>query len=299
MTKKNTLTVPDIYIIGTQKSGTTTLYHWLTQHPQLYGHPLAKDYGYFGLSQTDKDQLHQFLRFQRDSPPESQTIGGEANAMYTAFGPQRMRNLIPSAKLIAILRNPVDRAFSAYAYAVERMMETRTFAQAIHEELAEMVYEHEDALQRDYLGHGNYARQLQEVYKYYRRDQVKVLIFEELREKPEKVLVETFQFLGVTNDFKPNMSVKNETKGGLRYPWLAPIIYGRPSNELIRKTGKLLIPYSLRTGIRRKLETWNRVEKNKPEFTAEAKSLLEDYYKAEIQELELLLNKEITEWRKP
>ena len=289
--------VPDIYIIGTQKSGTTTLYDWLSQHPQIHGHPLAKDYPFFSNSQTFKEGLSQFSLFSKKIPKDILVLGGEANAMYLTSSIQRMREIIPSAFLIAILREPVARAYSAYTYAVERLMEYRTFEVAINEELQGIAYDENDALQRDYLKHGHYAQQLREVFRYFPKEHVKIVFFENLKADPTTELKAIFEFLGITNDFIPNLNIRNETKGSHRSKWLTKLTYARPSSEKLRKLGKSLIPFSVRTSIRQKLAEFNRIEAPKPEFSDNVRSMLQEYYKKEITALESLLDTEINIWR--
>lgn len=288
--------VPDIYIIGAQKSGTTTLYDWLSQHPQIYGHPLAKDYPFFSSSQTFKEGLSQFSSFAKKAPKDILALGGEANAMYSSSSIQRMQEVIPSAYLIAILREPVIRAYSAYTYAIERLMENRPFGQAISEELQGLVYEPTDALQRDYLGHGHYAQQLREVFQFFPRERVKIVFFENLKADPITELKAIFEFLDIKNDFIPDLSIRNETKGSHRSKWLTKLTYAKPSSEKLRKLGKLLVPFSIRTSIRQKLAEFNRIEAPKPEFPDDVRSLLQEHYKKEITALESLLDKEINVW---
>jgi hypothetical protein len=207
-----------------------------------------------------------------------------------------MYQVMPGARLIAILRHPVDRAYSAYCYAVERLMENRSLEQAICDELKGVGYEPEDALQRDYLGHGQYARQLKKVYHFFSPEQVKVVIFEEMRQEPLKILRDIFRFIGVSEDFVPNMKVRNKTKGGFRSAVLAKLTYNHPSTEFARRLSRAMIPFSFRERIRRKLVAINRVERPRPEFPEHVRQLLMDYYRDEIVELESLLGRKVTAW---
>lgn len=288
--------LPDIYIIGAQKCGTTTLFHWLSQHPQIYAHAYAKDYPFFSNDRTFYDGNAQFSSFAKDAFKDNLILGGEANAMYAPLGIQRMRKIIPQAYLIAILREPVIRAYSAYTYAVERLMENRPFEQAISEELQELTYEPTDALQRDYLGHGHYAQQLRQVFQYFPKERVRIVFFENLTTNPTIELKAIFEFLGIANDFIPNLSIRNETKGSHRSKWLTKLTYAKPSSEKLRKLGKLLVPFSVRTSIRQKLAEFNRIEAPKPEFPDSIRKQLNQYYQKEINELELLLELKIPSW---
>lgn len=288
--------LPDIYIIGAQKCGTTTLYHWLSQHPQIYANEYAKDYPFFSNDQTFREGRSQFTSFAKDAPRNNLVLGGEANAMYAPLSIQRMQTIIPKAYLIAILREPLIRAYSAYTYAVERLMENRVFEQAINEELQGFTYEPSDALQRDYLGHGHYAQQLREVFHFFPKERVKIVFFENLKTNPTTELKAIFEFLGIKKDFIPNLTIRNETKGSHRSKWLTKLTYAKPASAKLRTLGKLLVPFSVRTSIRQKLAEFNRIEAPKPEFPDSTRKLLNQYYQKEIHELELLLESEIPSW---
>jgi hypothetical protein len=285
--------VPDIYIIGAQKSGTTTLYDWLVQHPEVYGHPLAKDYPYFSDDLTYADGYDRFFSFARKASNSQVVLGGDANAMYASAGPQRMSETIPSARLIAILRNPVDRAFSAYCYATERLLENRSLERAIRDELNGYEYGSADSLQRDYIAHGLYARQLKKIYQIFDHTQVKVVSFEDFIRNPLEILRSIFQFVGVSDDFVPEMKVKNRTRGGYRWRIVANITNRRPTSNVLRRLVKTLTPFSLRTNLRRKLMEINRTDSSKPELPEYVRSLLENYYREDLAELESIQGKKL------
>jgi len=289
--------VPDVYIIGAQKSGTTTLYDWLAQHPQIYGHPLAKDYPYFSDDLTWKEGGRRFQSLVKGARPSQLALGGEANSMYAPLAAQRMHATMPEAKLIAILREPVARAYSAYVFAVERLLESRSFEQAIEDELRGYHYEPRDGAQRDYLAHGHYARQLRAVFRYFPREQVKVMLFEDLKREPLQVLDNLFSWLGIEQGFVPDMSIKNKTRGRVRYKWLARLTVGSPNSSTIRSMGKVILPYPLRTAIRRRLAEWNRVPAPKPEFPDVLRQRLREYYRDEIFDLEHLLGMDLAVWK--
>ncbi len=289
--------VPDIYIIGAQKSGTTTLYDWLAQHPQIYSHPLAKDYPYFSDDCIHNDGARIFYSFSKDAPSNLMVLGGDANAMYASLGPQRMKQTMPNARLIAILRHPVQRAYSAYCHAVERLMEVRPLEQAIRDELQGIRYDPLDALRRDYLAHGQYAHQLKRIYKFFSSHQVKVVIFEEFKEEPLDVLRDVYRFIGVSDDFVPDLEIRNQTMGGFRSAMLTKIVHGRPSSSLVRKMGRSVIPFAARQYIRRGINKINHVERSKPVFSQCVKEIMMHFYEESIVELEVLLERRIALWR--
>jgi len=287
--------VPDIYIIGAQKSGTTSLFDWLSQHPEIYAHPLAKDFGYFGNNETHREGSKQFYAFSKRANDNQLILGAEASAMYAKLGAQRMKEVIPEAKLVAILRNPIFRAYSAYCYAVECLRENRTLEEAISDELSGIKYSPGDGVHRDYLAHGHYAQQLEQIYRFFDRSQVKVIIFEQLKNNPSQIMEELFQFINVKS-FTPNMLIKNRTQGGYKSKLLANLLKGPPSSKVLRNTVRKVTPFSFRIYIRKKLKAINRKEYPKPLFDDSIREILYEYYQDEIYSLEKNIKVSIPEW---
>lgn len=286
--------LPDIYIIGAQKSGTTTLYDCLIQHPEIYGHPLAKDYPYFTSLQTYREGGKIFASFSAKAADKQFILGGDANALYTPAAPQRILKAIPDVQLVAIVRNPVDRAFSAYRHAVERLLEQRSFEQAIHEELDGMKYIPTKAPVCDYLAHGYYSQQLKRIYDFFPPAQVKIILFEEFKKEPLSVCVNLFTRLNLSG-FTPEIKIRNQTKGGSRFQFLASVLY-TPS-PVIKVIVKTCFPFLIRTGIRKQLERFNRIEQTQATFPVHLRQLLEDHYRSEMIEFENLIGHRIEVWR--
>ncbi len=288
--------LPDVYIIGAQKSGTTTLYDWISQHPQIYGDPLAKDFPFFSQDSLYKKGPKELAKFSKGAKPDQLILGGEVNAMFVKYGAKRLYETIPKAKLIAILRNPIDRAYSAYCYAVERLLENRSFEKAINDELAGCNYSWFDSMQKDYLKHGLYAQQLKSILKYFSKEQIFVIIFEEWKKEPIKIMRNLFKFLEIDENFIPVMKVKNVTKGGCRSKLISKLIYWQAPENIFGKFLKFIIPFKVRTSIRQKLAEFNRIESTKPLFPDTIRKLLREYYKNEIKELEEILGRKLTMW---
>ncbi len=288
--------LPDIYIIGAQKSGTTTLYDWIAQHPQIFGDPLGKDFPFFSQDSLYKKGPKELAKFSKGAKSNQMVLGGDANTMFIKDAGERLYKVIPNAKLIAILRNPVDRAYSAYCHAVERLFEMRSFEQAIMEELEGCVYSSIDSMRKDYLRHGLYAQQLKSILKYYPKEQLFIIIFEEWKKKPKEIMKKVFEFIEVNPNFIPVMRVKNVTKGRYRSRLVAKIIHWRTPENILGDFLKLIIPFRVRTLIRQKLAEINRVKAQKPEFPDSIRKLLKDYYKNEIKELEEILGRKLMEW---
>lgn len=287
--------LPDIYIIGVQKAGTTSLYDWLSQHPNIYGVKSAKDNSVFGVDRVYNAGLERYAKLFKAAPTGSMIVGGEASAIYLPKGVERIKKHIPNAKIIVSLRNPITRAFSAWRYAVEKGVEERNFDLAVSDELKNIKIGERpsmltDTLYKDYLQRGNYYNQLERLYLAFPRSQVRVVLFEDICHSPDMVISELFKFLQL-NEYQPNLSIRNKTKGGSRFKIIQKILYTpRSEGDLLAKLTRGIFTYQQRHALREILDKINRKEaKWKPEMSASSKAILLEYYRDDIKKtLELI-----------
>ncbi|MFB2936406.1 sulfotransferase domain-containing protein [Aerosakkonemataceae cyanobacterium BLCC-F154] len=194
---------PDFIIIGAQKCGTTSLYQYLIQHPQIL--PASqKEVHFFDLN---------FVRgvdwYRQQFQPVSQgLITGEASPYYI-FHPlvaERVYKLFPQVKLIALLRNPVERAISHYYHEVRLGCEKLGLLDAIAQEFARLKEETAKMLadanyysynhqHYTYLSRGIYVEQLKNWRQFFPKEQLLVLPSEELYNQPNQVLNQVLEFL--------------------------------------------------------------------------------------------------------
>ncbi len=202
--------LPDFVIIGTAKGGTTSLYYLLSQHP-LIEPAAAKELHFF-----DNHFGEGVEWYRRCFPPPKWkdgrwTITGEATpCLGDPDVPERMAKVIPQARLIALLRNPVDRAYSMYHHRVRNGHETRTFENAIEEEARLSETRHEERTDHDdprrrYLSRGIYVDQLLRWSKFFSEEQLLVLKSEDLFERPQQTLKVVMDFLDLP-EWKPEVS---------------------------------------------------------------------------------------------
>ena len=194
-------TLPNFIIIGAAKSGTTTLFRHLRSHPDVFLAP-GKEIHYFD------DQFHKGLGWYKGHFCEvaDERAIGEATPGYMYFeeAPMRMAEVVPDAKLIAILRNPVDRAYSHYWHERVRGREKLEFADAIAAEPERLADGEQRSLHYySYGDRGRYVYQLQRVCQFYPRESLLVLLLEELHDTPLESVHSAYRFLGVDDSFIP------------------------------------------------------------------------------------------------
>jgi hypothetical protein len=196
--------LPDFLILGAQKAGTTALYAYLRWHPALTG-PAWKEVSYFDR------HYRRGARWYRGHFPlrSGDRVVGEASPGYLfhPLAPSRVKATVPEARLIALLRDPVDRALSHYHHEVALGREPLTFEQAIEAE-PERTRGEEERLSREpdyfshtwwdytYLARGRYAEQLERWLAVFPREQLLVLASDELAAEPEQTYARVLEFLG-------------------------------------------------------------------------------------------------------
>lgn len=213
------MTMPNFIILGAAKAGTTALYHYLRQHPQIYLSPL-KETNFFALEGEtlrfcgpgDNDYVNclsittlEGYMAQFDGVRDETAIG-EASPLYL-YSPkavERIRHYVPEARLIAFVRDPVARAFSAFLHLVRDNREPcREFRDglAAEEERIRAGWEHI----WHYKRMGLYHEQLRRYYDAFPAEQIKAFLYKDLRLEPGRTLEEIFRFLQVDPAFVPDI----------------------------------------------------------------------------------------------
>lgn len=220
--------LPHFVIIGTQRGGTTSLYNYLTEHPQI-ARMKRREVHYFTLhfSKGMSWYRKQFPsaareRLKRLSMRELITCEATPYYLFHPLVPARLHAALPNTKLIVLLRNPIDRAFSHYHLVRKKNQETLSFAEALEAESARLAGE-EDRMRADpdyysldhhqhaYLARGHYAEQLQRWFDVFPREQMHIIKSEELYADPRSVVKGALRFV------KPEWRDGWKAKGYERY----------------------------------------------------------------------------------
>lgn len=203
--------LPDFLIIGGQRCGTSSLYYYLTEHPRIAS-ASTKEIHFF-----DDNYPRGLGWYQAQFPTTVQKyyakhglLTGEASPYYLFHpqAPKRISQHLPQVKLIVLLRNPIDRAYSQHWLEVLGNYEPLSFEKAIKSEqertagerekmLADEHYDSYNYRRFTYLARGIYVDQLQYWMTFYPKEQFLILRSEDLYSKPAEVVKETLEFLGV------------------------------------------------------------------------------------------------------
>jgi len=214
--------LPQFVIAGAQKAGTTSLFDYLSGHPQC-APSLVKEVHFFD------DHYARGERFYRMHFPTAAATSRSAGSLafesspYYMFDPRvpaRMREMLPAAKIVFLLRDPVSRAYSHYQHSVRRGREPMSFEAAIEHEPERLAGEHERMLAEpdynsaahrnfSYLARGIYADQLPGWTALFPREQLLVIQAERMFRQPREVFGEVLEFLELDKWLPPRFAASN------------------------------------------------------------------------------------------
>jgi hypothetical protein len=299
--------LPNFLVVGTAKAGTSSLYYFLKQHPDVYLAPTpelnffahkGRDLNFRGpgdlkflwhdsLVATREDYQKQFEDVDRE------TAIGEFSThnLYASQAPALIKRYLPNAKIIAILRNPAERAFSAFTHMVRDGREqTNDFRAALAREPARIRDNWEPLWH--YKSMSFYGPQLSRYFDSFDRAQIRVYIYDDFLTRPREVVQDIFAFIGVDPNFVPDTSAKHNVSFLPRSRQLHNIM---TRENPIRAALRALVPRDARSRVKRFLMGRNlkrlRLE---PEIRRE----LTDAFREDIGLVERLIDRDLSQWFK-
>ncbi len=310
------MTMPNFFIIGAMKSGTTSLYRYLEQHPQVYMSPY-KEPNFFAVEGENELYTDSLLgpgglarlpgirkiETYRElfKGVSNETAIGEASQLYLYIpkAVERIKHYIPDAKLIAILRHPADRAYSHVLFEIQNGLEL------CDADFLQLLQEEEERVSNDwspiwhYKRRGLYYIQLKRYFDTFNRDQIKVYIYEDLfGDNVIDNVQDVFRFLDVDDTFVPDIRIHNVSKIPRNTAFFKFITQSNPIKSVL----KPFFPKKLRRLIQARLKTTYLGKKQnliKPKLEREIrKQLTEEYYKDDILKLQELIQQDLSIWLK-
>jgi hypothetical protein len=193
--------LPTFLVIGAQKSATTSLIHHMAGHPEVFA--LTEEVHFF-----DRHFARgiDWYRARFDGAGPARAVGESTpDYMYFQSVPPRMAEHVPGARLVAILRNPVDRAYSHYWHSRTRGWERKGLVEALAAEGPRMAEARDERFRGRfaYVDRGRYLPQLQRVCDHFPRNALHVLLFEDLRDRPLEAVRSVYRFVGVDDSVAP------------------------------------------------------------------------------------------------
>lgn len=222
--------LPDFLIIGAAKAGTTSLYNYLIQHPEVMA-PYRKEVRFFDRRYSKGLGWYRghFPLSSEMNTATGRKITGESSPyyMYHPLVPGRVSGALPGVKLICLLRNPIDRAVSNYNHRIRLGIEDQPIEKAFEEEASRIAGEEEKLLSDkdynsynhyhfSYLSRGYYAEQLKRWYEHFRKEDLLVIQSEKFYETPDVEFRKAARHLGIHDDFKAEFRPFNQGGGDYR-----------------------------------------------------------------------------------
>ena len=288
--------VPDFLILGAEKAGTTWLADMLRQHPEIFIPP-EKELFYFNKQFFESPELHNYnydqplswyLNFFRDAQP-GQVIGEASPAyLWDEAAPEKISGLKSTIRLIAILRDPVQRAHSQYLYFLQRGYFGRiTFEEAL-------------VKRSDMLTRGLYALQLERFLALFPGDQIYLGFFDDLMTDSAGFLGAVQEFIGVDRWIPDNLEQRSNVTGLPRFHWINRVISQlryplRKHNpdwlmRILRGSGLAALQERIR------LANTQTFEK-RPQIAPETDQRLREYFREDISRVEVLTGRDLSKWK--
>jgi hypothetical protein len=274
---------PNLFLVGVVRGGTTSLWGYLDQHPEIYM-ATVKEPHYFTsanptLNQTYRDDREYLTLFAGAHEP----IRGEASASYfgDSASPAAIRRASPDAKILVIFRDPVERAYSHYWHDVTFGGETRSFREAVQDELAG----HRRPGLDTYVRRGFYSEPLRRYLDTF-GENVYVLFLEDMHRDPAATLRGVFEFLGVDADVAESLAAGR--RNAFQVP-RGPVSRSILQSVRLRAVARMLVPRRLRS----RFESVLLATDEKPPMAPDVRRLLESLYRSDEDVLERMLGRRL------
>ena len=297
---------PDFLIVGAAKAGTTALYHQLGTHPDIFMSP-QKEMNFFALENQvidfkgpgDIEITHKDSILRKDEYLDLFRAGdsfkaiGEASPLYLSSESAcyRIKYYIPKIKLIGILRNPIDRAFSAFCHLRRDEREPESnFLLAVEKEpyritsgWCEMWH---------YIKNGLYADQIERFQSNFKKDQILFLVYENFLSEPKATLKTICDFLQIDSTFPFEIGTKYNRSGTPRFKNVHQML-NQP--QYINKFLKRLFPKKVLKELRESIINLNLKEKES--LTEDQIHHLYPFFEKDIHRIEKLINMDLSHWK--
>ena len=290
--------LPNFLIIGAGRSGTTTLYRYLQHHPQVFM-SAVKEPGYFAYPGGKPhyvgpgDAVAAERLFTSRAAYETLFEGGtkesavgEASTVYlhAPSAPEQILRYIPQAKLVAILRNPIDRGYSSFLMNRQRGHEgLSNYIDAVEAEEARLAAGW--SLLFGYRRNGLYWEHLSRYLVRFPRPNIKVYLFEDLRDRPLWLLQDLFAFLEVDPQFRPAISRRHNASATSVLPLIDKLVHRESTlRRVMPRQGRALFR-----------AVWAATSR-RPSLSLKARETLLEYYRSDLMNLERMLEIDLSQW---
>lgn len=275
------MTLPNFLIIGAPKAGTTSLYDYMRGHPEIFM-PELKEPRFLAYEGQGGDRNRWPVQSMAEyealfAPAAGETAIGEATPHYLIYPhvAERIHALLPEARLIASLRNPIDRSYSVYDMNLRNQGTNAGVAYA-------------EALASDHNLRETYADKLGRYFALFPRERLRIVLLDDLKARPEAVMRDLFAFLGVDPAYRPDLSKISNPGGQPRIKLLHDLL----AHPTLRALGRTLLPGS---AVERLKEVRGRNLRKKPMSAADREAALA-VFRDDILATGELIGRDLSHW---
>ena len=285
--------IVDFFIVGAPKAGTTSLYYYLNEHsdiemssqkePDFFSdESIQKQKMYYGKNRIDTIEKYHSLFSENNF-----ILRGEASVSYLFYEdvPRKIISYNPDAKIIIMLRDPIERAFSHYLMDYSLGLVSVSFESIINRQ---SKHKNVDLFFQQYIELSEYANQIKRYLEIFSRENIYFIDYDDFKNNTSHVVNNVFKFLEVNNDFSPYLSKQYNT-------------YTTPKNMIIRYvysfvSFRKILARILPENLKKKIFSLFFTSYNKPKLSDETRDFLKQYFANNVNELSELLNKDFTKW---
>jgi hypothetical protein len=285
----------DFFIAGAPKAGTTSLYYYLEEHPEIEMSsqkepdyfsdiPLQEQGMYYGKNRINTLDKYESLFAQKEG-----VIYGEGSVSYLFYEnvAEDIKKYNPNAKIIIMLRNPIDRAFSHYLMDYRLGLVSDSFEDIINKK---SKYKNAHLFYQQYIEVSEYAKQIQRYCNVFSTDNLLLIDYEDFKGDVSGTVDLVYDFLKVSTEFSADVNTKHNTftmpkNKGIRF------IY---SFVILRKILTFIFPKSLVENIKGLLFKADK----KPKLLEETRNQLKQFFSDDVRELGRVLGKDYSKWTK-
>jgi hypothetical protein len=297
--------LPNFLLIGAEKAGTTSIHNYLRAHPDVFMARVKEPlfFAFEGRTVAFKGPGdEEFNRRIITAPEAYQALFagaeryravGESSATYLYYSqsPERAAQYVPNAKLIVVLRNPADRAYSNFLHGIRAGKEHLDFGAALKAEPERMASGWSPFF--SYRAKGWYHAQLGNWMNYFPPDRFLFFLYDDLRARPLEVMRRIFEFIGVNPDFRPDVEVQYNVSGKPLSPWFHELIKG---NTTVHALARSVLPAKLRARLKADITRWNLA---RPSLAPHLRAGLLAQYAPDLAKLGPMIGRDLSDWAAP
>lgn len=297
--------LPDFLIIGTGKAGTTSLYHLLQQHPEIFMSPV-KEPNFFAFDgepprfrgpgddrTVNRDSVVSWKDYgDLFAGALGKQVCGEASTRYLEIPgtAARIRARVPDVRLIAILRNPAERAFASYLHHRRDGREPcESFTEALD-------LEEQRTAERwgfgQYLGGGFYHRQLLPYWDLFDDSQIRIYLYQDFRDDPRRLLRHLYGVIGVDDGFEADLSVPYNVSGIPR----SALVDKALSPSTLTNAIKSALPSALSKRIAAAVRARRNANLERPTMAPDTRARLIEAYREDLLRLQDRIGRDLSAW---